>query len=168
MNVAGTSATDPISTPGATASSPHGSSKLGKDAFMNLLVTQLKHQDPLAPTENQEFIAQLAQFSSLEGIQELNDNLLGLAVLQQSNALMAQLTQSSDLIGKTVKYVDPTSNVEASGDVTSVKIKDGIAVLNIGNKDIPLGNVTEVLAPSEPPSSETNDGSSSDDGDSGS
>ncbi len=159
MNVTGTSATDPISTPGGTATSSPGSQKLGKDAFMNLLVTQLKHQDPLAPTENQEFIAQLAQFSSLEGIQELNDNLLGLAVLQQSNALMAQLTQSSDLIGKTVKYVDPNTNVESSGDVTSVKIKDGIAVLNIGNKDIPLGNVTEVLAPSE-----TNDGSSSDSG----
>jgi flagellar basal-body rod modification protein FlgD len=160
MNVAGTNATDPISTPGGTTSAP-GSNKLGKDAFMNLLVTQLKHQDPLAPTENQEFIAQLAQFSSLEGIQELNDNLLGLAVLQQSNALMAQLTQSSDLIGKTVKYVDPNTNAEASGDVTSVKIKDGIAVLNIGNEDIPLGNVTEVLPPSAPPANDTNDSSDS-------
>lgn len=159
MNVSGTSATDPITNPGASTSTS-GSNKLGKDAFMNLLVTQLKHQDPLAPTENSEFIAQLAQFSSLEGIQELNDNLLGLAVLQQSNALMSQLTQSSDLIGKTVKYVDPATNAESSGDVTSVKIKDGIAVLNIGNKDIPLGNVTEVLASSEPATGEPGTSSS--------
>lgn len=158
MNVAGTNSTDPITALGGSSSmAASGSSKLGKDAFMNLLVTQLKHQDPLAPTENQEFIAQLAQFSSLEGIQELNDNMLGLAVLQQSNALMAQLTQSSDLIGKTVKYVDPKTNAEASGDVTSVKIKDGIAVLNIGNEDIPLGNVTEVLGPSEPATQEPGD-----------
>jgi flagellar basal-body rod modification protein FlgD len=114
----------------------------------------------MAPTENQEFIAQLAQFSSLEGIQELNDNMLGLAVLQQSNALMAQLTQSSDLIGKTVKYIDPSTNAESSGDVESVKIKDGIAVLNIGSKDIPLGNVTEVLASNEPVDEATEDSSS--------
>lgn len=154
MNVSGTSSTDPVSTPGGSTSTS-SSNKLGKDAFMNLLVTQLKHQDPMAPTENQEFIAQLAQFSSLEGIQELNDNMLGLAVLQQSNALMAQLTQSSDLIGKTVKYIDPNTSVEASGDVESVKIKDGIAVLNIGSKDIPLGNVTEVLGASEPVTEDT-------------
>jgi flagellar basal-body rod modification protein FlgD len=159
MNVSGTSSTDPVSTPGGSTSTS-SSNKLGKDAFMNLLVTQLKHQDPMAPTENQEFIAQLAQFSSLEGIQELNDNMLGLAVLQQSNALMSQLTQSSDLIGKTVKYIDPNTNAEASGDVESVKIKDGIAVLNIGSKDIPLGNVTEVLASSEPVTEDTENSSS--------
>lgn len=146
MTISGTSATDSISTLGSNASSSANDPKqLDKNAFMTLLVNQLKHQDPMAPTDNQQFIAQLAQFSSLEGIQELNDNLVGLAVLQQSNALMSQLTQSSALIGKSVHYFDADSQTELTGSVTSVKIEEGIAVLNIDGKDVPLGNVTEVL-----------------------
>lgn len=51
---------------------------MGKDAFLKLLVTQLENQDPLNPTENTEFVAQLAQFSSLEGIQNLNTSMSGM------------------------------------------------------------------------------------------
>lgn len=47
---------------------------LGKDAFMNLLVTQMQHQNPLEPQADGEFLAQLAQFSSLEQLQDINDN----------------------------------------------------------------------------------------------
>jgi flagellar basal-body rod modification protein FlgD len=138
-----------------TASNPGtgltGNSQLDKDSFMKLLVQQMRNQDPMSPMDNQAFIAQLAQFSSLEQMTKVNDNLLGLAVLQQSNALMSQLTQSSALIGRDVRYVDPTTNASATGTVDTVKIQDGIAVLNIGGSDVPLGNVTEVLA--TPPAS---------------
>lgn len=48
---------------------------LGKDAFMNLLVTQMQHQNPLEPQADGEFLAQLAQFSSLEQLQDINDNI---------------------------------------------------------------------------------------------
>lgn len=48
---------------------------LGKDAFLKLLITQLRNQDPLSPMEDKEFIAQMAQFSTLEQMQELNKNL---------------------------------------------------------------------------------------------
>lgn len=51
------------------------SNVLDKDAFLNLLVTQLKNQDPLNPMEDKEFIAQMAQFSSLEQMQNLSKNL---------------------------------------------------------------------------------------------
>lgn len=49
---------------------------LGKDAFLKLLITQLRNQDPLNPMEDKEFIAQMAQFSTLEQMQELNKNIL--------------------------------------------------------------------------------------------
>jgi flagellar basal-body rod modification protein FlgD len=127
----------------ALAAAP-AASALGKDAFMTLLVNQIRHQDPLQPTDNQAFVAQLAQFSSLEQMQSLNDNIVGLAVLQQGNALMQQLTSSSALIGRSVTYVDPATGEEASGTVGSVKIQDGLAVLVIDGEDVPLVNVSQI------------------------
>lgn len=147
MPIDGVNASDPLSSTGGTAVA---NESLGKDAFLQLLVQQIKSQDPLSPVDNQAFVAQLAQFSSLEQMTKVNDNLLGLAVLQQANALMSQLTQSSGLIGKEVNYVDPTTEQNAKGVVSTVKIQDGIAVLNIGGKDVPLGNVTEVLGAPAP------------------
>ena len=141
MQIDGISADDQIY--GATQGL--GSQHLGKDAFMELLVTQIKNQDPLNPTDNQEFVAQLAQFSSLEQMQGVNDNLLGLALLQQSNALMSQLTSSSALIGQQVTYEDSKTGALKSGEVNSVKIEDGIAVLSVGGEDVALMEVREVL-----------------------
>jgi flagellar basal-body rod modification protein FlgD len=57
---------------------------LGKDDFLNLLVTQLQHQDPLNPAESTEFTAQLAQFSSLEQLSNINDNLKSMELFQKS------------------------------------------------------------------------------------
>lgn len=51
---------------------------LGKDAFLKLLVTQLQNQDPLEPQDNSAFIAQLAQFSSLESLQQIKDDMAAL------------------------------------------------------------------------------------------
>jgi flagellar basal-body rod modification protein FlgD len=139
LEITGISSNDPLSQAASL-----GGTALGKDAFMELLVTQLKNQDPMEPTQNTEMIAQLAQFSSLEQMQEVNDNIVGLAVLQQGNALLSQLTSSSALINQHVKYVDPSTNLEAWGRVASVKIEDGLALLNIGGADVPLANVIEI------------------------
>ena len=75
-----------------------GGASLGKNDFLKLLVAQLEHQDPLSPQEGQEFAAQLAQFSSLEQLTNVNDNLkAGQAFdLAMSNSSMV------NLIGKTV------------------------------------------------------------------
>jgi len=134
---------------------------------MKLLVEQLKNQDPLAPANNEAFVAQLAQFSSLEQMQEVNDNLIGLALLQQGNAVMSQLTDSSVLIGKAVRFEDPTTGEVMLGAVDSVKLEDGLAVLRIGGRDIPLSNVVEVTGdrvgdPSEESDTETDGGDSDD------
>ena len=150
----GISANDPIT--GRASNMP--TQNLGKDSFMALLVTQLQNQDPLAPTANDEFVAQLAQFSSLEQMEGVNENLVALALLQQGNALLGQLTSASNLIGQQVKYTDPTTGEPAEGVVDSVKVEDDVAMLRVGGKSVPLSSITEVLgAPT--PNGETGAGS---------
>ena len=112
-----------------------GGAQMGKEAFMKLLVQQLKNQDPMSPMDNDKFVAQLTQLSSLEGIQNLNENMVGLAMLQQSNALMSQLSQSAALIGKEVTYIDMETGEELTGTVQSVKLEDGLMILNIDTID---------------------------------
>ena len=141
-----------------------GGSQMGKEAFMELLVQQLKNQDPLSPMDNDKFIAQLTQLSSLEGIQNLNDNMVGLAMLQQGNALMSQLTQSSALIGKEVTYIDLNTGEEQTGTVLSVKIEDGLAVLNIDGEDVPLASVVEITEGDSTVDGDTDSGDESDEG----
>ncbi len=83
----------------STASST-GSNKLGKDEFLKLLVAQLANQDPLSPTDNQQFIAQLAQFSSVEQAEATNSRLDSLLLAQASN----NQTATSAFIGKDVMF----------------------------------------------------------------
>ena len=143
MQIAGTSSQSSEFFTDATAAPE--SKELDKDSFMTLLVTQLKNQNPLEPTANEEFVAQLANFSSLEQMELMNENLVGMVVLQQSNALLEQLTQGSGLIGQNVNYVDSTLGTEHTGRVDSVKVQGGVAVLNVEGKDVPLTSVGEVL-----------------------
>jgi flagellar basal-body rod modification protein FlgD len=144
MDLTGISSTDPVF--GATSTAP--STQLDKSAFLKLLVTQMQSQDPLSPSDSTQYVSQLAQFSSLEQMQNLNDNLVGMATLQQNNALLSQLTQSSALIGKTVQWTDSTSGATNSGQVTAVKLQGGAALLEINGQDVPLTSVTMINDPS--------------------
>ncbi|MFY9705188.1 MAG: flagellar hook assembly protein FlgD [Desulfobacterales bacterium] len=81
---------------------------MGKDDFLNLLVAQLQHQDPLNPLDSTDFTAQLAQFTSLEQLNNINTNLESL----QSYQAAIKNAQAVDLIGKTV---------EASGNTVVLK-----------------------------------------------
>ncbi|WP_260961215.1 flagellar hook assembly protein FlgD [Pseudomonas citri] len=133
-----TSASDGLS---SATSAATGNKELGKDAFLQLLVTQLKNQDPLSPQDNGEFVAQLAQFSSLEGITTLNETVSGLA----SNYNSSQALQASSLVGRSViapgnkavvdtsKSLNGTVVVPASVSSVSLKIadKDGKTVRTI-------------------------------------
>ena len=76
--------TDPVtSTVGTSTPAPTPADALGRNAFLNLLVTQLQHQDPLAPQADGEFLAQLAQFSSLESLQNIQQELADMRALMQ-------------------------------------------------------------------------------------
>ena len=85
-----------------TAAPVSGQSKLGKDDFLNLLVTQLRYQNPLEPLQDSDFVAQLSQFSSLEQLENINTNL---GYSNQLDYVLSQTianTMATTIIGKEV------------------------------------------------------------------
>ncbi|MEN9353235.1 MAG: basal-body rod modification protein flgD [Fibrobacterota bacterium] len=91
------------------SSANKGNGNLDKDAFMNMLVTQLKFQDPLAPQDNQQMAAQMAQFSSLEAMQNVQKGVdkMGTSIEEMTNTQSAAAnssagTSASNLLGKAV------------------------------------------------------------------
>ena len=152
---------------GAPNSGTTTSRELGSSDFITLLVAQLQNQDPTNPVANEDFSAQLAQFSSLEQIQNVNTNLQGLAALSQENALLSQLTTASNLIGHSVDYIDPATGETGTGEVEAVRLETGLTLLRIDGEDVPLANVLEVQAlneldPEEGVDDEAEEGDSSD------
>lgn len=108
--------------------------ELGKDDFLNLLVTQLRYQDPLKPEDDKEFIAQMAQFSSLEQMQNMNSTLGN----SQAFALVGKYVTATDTDPKTAKVT------QTAGQVTSVRIKEGKTYVLINNKEVEASKVTQV------------------------
>lgn len=128
----------------SATNSSTGGQTLGKDAFLQLLVTQMQHQNPLDPQDNSEFVAQLAQFSSLEGITSLNESVTAIS----SNYKSSQALQASSLVGRSViaqtdkAVVDTSKSLNGSvvvpQSVSDVKVtitdKDGntVRTLDLG------------------------------------
>lgn len=120
------------STSSTSTTSTTGASALGKDSFLQLLVTQMKNQNPLDPQDNTQFVSQLAQFSSLESMQNLSSTVDTIASTYQSS----QALQASSLVGRSVivsggsAVVDTTKGltgsvvIPASNSSTTVKISD--------------------------------------------
>ncbi|WP_426202837.1 flagellar hook assembly protein FlgD [Pseudomonas sp. TWP3-1] len=139
----------------SATNSTTGGQALGKDAFLQLLVTQLKNQNPLDPQDNSAFVAQLAQFSSLEGITTLNSTVTGLA----GNYNSSQALQASSLVGRnvivqtnSVQMDDPSKGMTGSVNVTSsiaggtvtITDKDGKAVrtIDLGSRAVGSASFT--------------------------
>jgi len=119
-----------------SSSSKKNNSDLGKDAFLRLLVTQLQYQDPLDPMDNTEFVSQMAQFTSLEQMNNLNNTMTN--------------SQAYSMIGRTVfaQVYNETKNTyeDITGTVDSVVVKSSGAFLKVGDKEIPYEDVKQVYS----------------------
>lgn len=112
-----------------------GSSDMGQDAFLQLLMAQLKNQDPLNPTDSNQFMSQQAQFTQISELQKLN----------KSMASSNQIMQASSLIGKEVSLPDPDDfEKTVSGKVSEAKINAKGATVVVNGKEYPLDSVLSV------------------------
>ncbi|AMO67860.1 flagellar hook capping protein [gamma proteobacterium BDW918] len=118
----------------ATSKAKKDASSLDQNDFMKLMLQQLKSQDPFKPTDNTEFISQMAQLTSVSGISEMNENLSALT----GSLYSAQLLDSSSLIGKDVLVESGVAALPSGGSVRGqVELPTSTTALDI-----------EILAPS--------------------
>lgn len=120
---------------------------LGKDDFLKILLTQLSNQDPLQPMQDTEFIAQMAQFTSLE-------QLMGIS--SQINLLQQSMGMSSNLIGREITWIEDGTSTTADGEtipagvvtgtVDSIIIRSGEQFAKVGNLEVKMSNITEIRA----------------------
>jgi flagellar basal-body rod modification protein FlgD len=120
-----------------------GNANLDKDAFLKLLVAQLKYQNPLDPSDPGEFMAQTAQFTMVEKLEEL-------AKQGADSALASKLSTASALVGKQITYTD-ADNETVTGVVASARLAETGTVLRVGGVEVPLEHV-QAIAPAGTPS----------------
>ncbi len=122
--------------------------ELNQDMFLKLMLEQLKYQDPLNPMDNQEFLAQQAQFTQLNEMQKMNTQMASNDTVQQCISL----------IGKEVELInpdDPESTIK--GVVTEATFDSNGSSIKVNGKNYPLGLVTSVRTPgaSETPAADS-------------
>lgn len=128
-----------------------GNSSLNKDAFLQLLVTQLQNQDPTSPMDDKEFISQMAQFSSLEQMQNVSKSIDSLSEISKQS----QLIQYNNFIGKNVNWHEVSSKTDekgkpivdsGSGVVSKISYNgDSVTITLADGKKLTPANISEVL-----------------------
>jgi flagellar basal-body rod modification protein FlgD len=136
--------TDPVGGVGGTATPPATSTvarsdQMGKDVFLQLLVAQMRYQDPNSPTSTTEFMSQTAAFTQVEKLEEIAAQNASLVALQRSLSAGA-------LVGHTVTYTDQAGST-VTGTVGSVKITGDEPSAVVDGVDVPIGRLTEVSLP---------------------
>ena len=156
------------STSTSTSTSTSSSTALNKDAFLQLLVTQMQYQDPLDPQDNSEYLSQLAQFSSLEQMTNVASALTGVSTLVNNIDTSLLVGQLSNMIGQNVQWTTTSTVTDSSGKavtdsngktqttttkyegtVTGVSISDGAPTLMVKDSSgathqVSVGNLTRI------------------------
>jgi flagellar basal-body rod modification protein FlgD len=135
-DVTSTSATTPAAS-AATSPTTNPKSILGKDDFLKLMVTQLQNQDPLNPTDDKDFMGQMAQFSSLEQTANMAQTL-------ENMNTSSQVSQGVSLIGHNVTWVDADAKASGSGQVSKLSMVNGKITVRVGEDDVAPAFITEV------------------------
>ncbi|PIC97347.1 flagellar hook assembly protein FlgD [Sporosarcina sp. P26b] len=128
-----------------------GPDTMGKDAFMKILIAQMANQDPTNPMKDTEFVAQMAQFSSLEQTMNLANAFEKFAASQNQS----QLIQYNSFVGKEIRWHEvsdkkgeddkPIIN-EGTGVIQSIKYIDGSVIFTMADgKELSPGNISEVM-----------------------
>lgn len=117
---------------------------MDRNAFLRLLVTELRHQDPTQPMQDREFVAQMAQFSSLEQITSMNN-----AMQSMQNTFRAG--EAYNLLGKRVDAVNPTTGDITSGTVTRVSQRDNVYRVTVNNREYELSQIQAVYSGEQRP-----------------
>lgn len=111
---------------------------LGQQQFLELFVTQLQYQDPLEPVEQQDFLAQLAQFSTVEGLENLNtkfDDLLQLELVASGTEVLGQ---------------EITTDDNLTGVAQAIRQEDGQVLVDVDGTLVPLSGIVTVRNPPAP------------------
>ncbi|MCM3782957.1 flagellar hook capping protein [Neobacillus mesonae] len=121
------------------AASKKPAETMGKDQFLKILITQLQNQNPMQPMEDKEFIAQMAQFTSVEQLSNISSQLKDMS--QSLGAI-------SGLIGKNVSWIGEDSQTNSSGVlsgiVDSIIIRDQVQYAVIGDQEISLADIIQI------------------------
>jgi len=113
------------------------SQAISSSDFMKMLVTQLANQDPMNPMSNEDFSAQLAQFSSLEELQQVNSNM-------NDQLTGLSLSLASGLIGKKITATDSRLKDVIEGVVSSVSISNGIPYVEVAGRKVSIYDVSNI------------------------
>ncbi len=144
-------------------STANNKAKFGDNPFLQLLIKQMQTQTPLDPVDNDSFMTQMSQFSSMEQQKEMNENLLNLLEFQGALARLQGLSQGTAMIGKEVDYVPESGKGLMQGVVESVRVNErGDIIMQIGKKDIPLAAIVGVRDAPEPKGKDKSSGGGKD------
>ncbi|EGL14669.1 MULTISPECIES: flagellar hook capping FlgD N-terminal domain-containing protein [unclassified Paenibacillus] len=111
---------------------------LGKDDFLKILITQLQNQDPMQPMQDKEFVAQMAQFTSVEQLSNM---------ASEMKLLRSSLGFTSSLIGKDISWMGKTDSGETvmkNGVVESIIVRDGVQYATVDGKEVKLEEVLKI------------------------
>lgn len=134
--------------------------KMDKEAFLKLLVTELQFQDPLEPKDNSEFVAEMAQFTTVEQLTNLSDSMKEINTLLGNIDTSVLVGQLSSMIGKGVDWIQTTNEADEEGNpitttenfsgvITGVTVAEGVTKVitedvNGGTHQVEIGNIAYV------------------------